>query len=69
MGLLEAIAAHATDRYAWPKPWTIEARSCGDPNARWKVRVLTLCYELAGEFINLYQDYSKTLSRKIRDLR
>jgi Putative metallopeptidase len=68
MGLLEDIAAHAADRYAWPKPWTIEARSCGDPNARWKERVLILCYELAGEFIELYEGYEKTLSRKLRDL-
>ena len=38
MGLLEAFAAHAADRYAWPKPWSIEARSCGQANATWKQR-------------------------------
>ena len=66
MGLLEAIAAHAADRYAWPKPFTIEARSCGEANARWKMRNLTLCYELANEFVELFLGYSKTLPHKYR---
>jgi Putative metallopeptidase len=66
MGLLEALAAHAADRYAWPKPFAIEARTCGEPNARWKTRTLTLCYELANEFIKLFLDYSKTLPRNHR---
>ena len=69
MGLFEAIAAHMTDRFAWPKPWTIEARSCGDANARWKQRDLTLCYELANEFVELFLRYSKTLPRKFRTAR
>ena len=64
--LLEAFAEHAADRYAWPKPFTIEARSCGEPNARWKKRVLTLCYELAHEFIELFVAYSGALPRKYR---
>ena len=69
MGLFEAMAAHLADRYAWPNPFTIEARSCGEPNAKWKQRVLTLCYELAGEFTELFQGYSKTLPRKYRAAR
>jgi len=69
MGLFEAMAAHLADRYAWPNPFKMEARSCGDPNARWGQRVLTLCYELAGEFIELYQGYSKTLPKKYRTAR
>lgn len=64
--LFETIAEHMTDRYAWPKPWTIEARSCGDPNARWGQRNLTLCYELASEFAELFLRYSKALPRKLR---
>jgi hypothetical protein len=67
--LLEAIAAHATDHYAWPNPWSIEARSCGDANASWRERKLTLCYELAGEFIELYMGFEKALPKKIRALR
>ena len=69
MGLLEALAAHLADRYAWPKPFVIEARECGDANARWKQRVLTLCYELAGDFADLFQGYWKTLPRKYREAR
>jgi hypothetical protein len=69
MGLLEAIAAHSADRYAWPKPFTVEARACGMANARWRQRVLTLCYELANEFIELFTGFSKTLPTKYRAAR
>ena len=69
MGLLEGIAAHAADRFAWPKPWSIEARSCGEPNAKWSQRKLTLCYELASYFIELFVGYSGKLPRKLRALR
>jgi hypothetical protein len=66
MGLLEALAAHAADRYVWPNPFSIEARSCGEANARWKQRTLTLCYELANYFVELYEGYSSKLPRKFR---
>jgi hypothetical protein len=66
MSLLETIANHAADRYAWPNPFTITARSCGEPNARWRQRTLTLCYELVNEFIELYLNYSKPPSNKYR---
>jgi hypothetical protein len=69
MGLLETIAEHSADRFAWPRPFTIEARSCGTANARWSQRVLTLCYELPKEFMELYLNYSKTLPRKYRTAR
>jgi hypothetical protein len=35
-------------------------------NARWRQRVLTLCYELADEFIELFLDYSGAIPRKYR---
>ena len=68
MGLLEAFAAHAADRYVWPKPFSIVARSCGVPNATWKngTLTLTLCYELAGYFMELFQGFSSQLPRKYR---
>jgi hypothetical protein len=69
MGLFETLAAHLADRYAWPKPFKMEAKACGMANARWGQRVLTLCYELASEFIELYQDYSKTLPKSYRTAR
>jgi len=68
MGLLDILAAHAADRYVWPKPFSMVARSCGDPNATWNVgtKTLTLCYELANEFIELYAGYSSKLPKKFR---
>jgi Putative metallopeptidase len=71
MGLLEALATHAADRYAWPKPFSIVARACGEPNATWNfgARTLTLCYELANEFIELFQGYSRKLPKKLRTKR
>jgi hypothetical protein len=54
MGLLEAFAAHAADKYVWPNPISFVARSCDEPNARWRQRTLTLCYELADEFVELF---------------
>jgi hypothetical protein len=71
MGLLEAFAAHAADRYVWPKPFSIVARSCGEPNATWKngTLTLTLCYELAHYFMELFQGYSNQLPRKYQAAR
>jgi hypothetical protein len=71
MGLLEAFATHAADRYVWPNPFSIVARSCGEPNATWNIgsKTLTLCYELANEFIELFQGYSSKLPRKYRSAR
>jgi hypothetical protein len=69
MGLFETLASYLADRYAWPKPFTIEAKECGMANARWSHRVLTLCYELAREFITLYLGYSKTLPKAYRNAR
>ena len=49
--LLETVAEHAADDFAWPDPFTLEMQSCGSPNARWDIstRKLTVCYELAGD--------------------
>jgi hypothetical protein len=33
--LLETVARHAADQFAWPRPLTLEMQSCGFPNARW----------------------------------
>ena len=59
MMLLETVAAHMADTYAWPAPFAIEMQSCGYPNAQWlpKARKLALCYELAADFADLYRGY------------
>jgi Putative metallopeptidase len=58
--LLETVAEHAADEFAWPAPFTLEMQSCGYPNARWDLPThkLTLCYELAAEFADLYRAYA-----------
>jgi hypothetical protein len=57
--LLETVAEHAADEFAWPAPFTLEMQSCGYPNARWDLPThkLTVCYELAPEFADLYRAY------------
>jgi hypothetical protein len=56
--LLESVAEHAADEFVWPAPFTLKMQSCGFANARWNIptRTLTVCYELASEFADLYRD-------------
>jgi Putative metallopeptidase len=57
--LLETVAEHAANDFAWPMPFTLEMQSCGFPNARWDVSThkLTVCYELGSDFADLYRAY------------
>ena len=66
--LLEAVAERAEDELAWPAPFTLDMQSCGIINARWVVttRKLTLCYELAADFAELYRDYNPRPTAKKR---
>ncbi len=59
MMLLETVADRMADTYAWPAPFAIEMQSCGYPNAQWlpRVRKISLCYELAADFGDLYRGY------------
>jgi len=63
MRVLETVAEHAADRFAWKAPFSIEARACGEANARFffATRTLTLCYELIQEFTELFLGYSRKL--------
>ena len=58
--LLEIVARSASNILAWPRPITLEMQTCGFPNAAWSAadHKLTLCYELARDFGNLYRTYS-----------
>jgi hypothetical protein len=60
VGLLETVAEFNADNYVWRAPFTIEVQSCGEPGAHWdlKEHKLHVCYEMAEEFLNLYQDVS-----------
>jgi hypothetical protein len=57
--LLETVAEHSADAFAWPTPFTLEMQTCGFPNARWDLSMhkLTLCYELGADFADLYRAY------------
>jgi putative metallopeptidase DUF4344 len=57
--LLEPVAQLAADQFAWPVPLALEMQSCGFINAAWvaSTHKLTLCYELAADFAELYRSY------------
>ena len=51
--LLETVAEHAADEFAWPAPFPLEMNSCGYPNARRDLAThkVTVCHELAADFV------------------
>jgi hypothetical protein len=57
--LLEPVAARSAELVVWPAPFSLEMQTCGSVNARWvpATRKLTLCYELAEDFADLYREY------------
>jgi hypothetical protein len=60
--LLETVAEHATNQFAWPAPLTLKMEACGFPNARWEIRIrhVILCYELGAEFADLFREFGDT---------
>jgi DNA-binding XRE family transcriptional regulator len=83
IGFLDAVAGYNADRFVWRAPYTMEILSCGQPDAHWdlQARKLHVCYELAEEFVQVYQDVpsdraaptrmapNDVLARNIRRLR
>jgi hypothetical protein len=57
--LLEPVAERSAELVAWPAPFSLEMQTCGFINARWDrtTRKLTLCYELAQDFADLFREY------------
>jgi hypothetical protein len=57
--LLEPVAARSAELVIWPAPFSLEMQTCGFVNARWvqATHKLTLCYELAADFAELYREY------------
>ena len=55
--LLEAVRERITQELGLPIPFTLEMQSCGFINALWDASTnkLTLCYELAADFSELYR--------------
>ena len=62
--LLETVADQASEEFVWRRPFRLEMQSCGGPNAQWDLasRKLTLCYELAAEFAQLYRQYGERIA-------
>ncbi len=67
VALLEALSDYASSRYALPRPIKMVMASCGDANAAWvsSANTETLCYELAGDFFDLYEGF--TTNGKVQD--
>ncbi|HMA73060.1 MAG TPA: DUF4344 domain-containing metallopeptidase [Xanthobacteraceae bacterium] len=57
--ILETVAERSASEYAWPAPFTMQMLSCSGPNATWndETRTLTVCYQLAFDFAQLYFAY------------
>jgi hypothetical protein len=57
--LLDGVASQSSELVVWPAPFSLEMQTCGFINAKWdqSTRKLTLCYELAEDFAELYRDY------------
>jgi hypothetical protein len=56
---LETVAEHTQARYLWPHPFTLAMESCGRPGADYDTdtRTVTMCYEQAFDFAELYRAY------------
>ena len=55
VGALETVRGFATANFAFPTSVTIEAKTCGEPDAYWyqPERRLVLCYELVAGYMEL----------------
>jgi hypothetical protein len=64
--ILETLANHLSDRYVWRRPIDFVVLSCGSPNAHYDVQThsLTVCYELAADFADLYRGYGANAKEK-----
>jgi hypothetical protein len=61
--LLDVVTARLENVLAWPMPFAVEMQTCGGFNTGWNesTRKLTLCYELAADFVELYRSYNDKL--------
>ena len=64
--LLETVANLAAERYAWPRPITLEMLGCGQPNAHWDLdgHKIVICYELGQDFAMLFRDFGMTTAKE-----
>src|SRR5215472_792163 len=66
VGFLERVAYFTSDLLSWPAPFTLEMRTCGDPNAAWvpSELKLTMCYELGPDLADLYRTFGAAQPKK-----
>jgi Putative metallopeptidase len=59
---LETVAEVAQEHLLWPHPWTLAMESCGRPGSDYDTdtRTVTMCYEQAFDFAELYRAYVPT---------
>jgi Putative metallopeptidase len=59
-GMLERVSYYAS-KYAWRKPFAIEADTCGESGAQWDLQQhkIIFCYELSDEFAALYKAHGE----------
>jgi hypothetical protein len=59
---LETVAEVAQEHLLWPHPWTLAMESCGRPGSDYDTdtRTVTMCYEQAFDFAQLYIAYVPT---------
>jgi len=59
-GMLERVSYYAS-KYAWRKPFAIEADTCGESGAQWELQQhkIIFCYELSDEFAALYKAHGE----------
>jgi hypothetical protein len=67
IGYLETLAGYAADLVVWPRPISIVMQTCGESNAEWSpgAHKEILCYEMAEEFLQLYQGFSEDKKGKM----
>jgi hypothetical protein len=54
---LETVVERVADNLAWPRPIVFEMKMCGEGSTHWKAARLTLCYEMARDFSQLYREF------------
>lgn len=55
-GMLEAMADEMSGTFRLPRPLTMKAARCGEPNAFWEPEAgeITICYELIRDYLELH---------------
>jgi hypothetical protein len=69
--LLELMAEFAAENYRWPRPITMEMRTCGEAAAAFTfaTRTVHVCYEMVDEFVALFNEQERSVRTARRGTR